>query len=115
MSFGDLPLLSYSMHTSSLISRSHVQLLVLDSKDFYDTFVNSKPSDRDSLSRNKKKSSVQENIDFLSQNAFFKDWPLHLFEQNPQAIKTCVWARNKIISKGSHLSKYIYVIKRGYM
>ncbi len=111
MSFGDLPLMSYSAHTCSLITRSKCLLLVIDRKDFYDIFINSKTT---SNSQNKR-SPTQESIDYLSNNPLFIGWPLHLFEQNTQAIKTCAWARNQIISKNSNNSKYIYIVKRGYM
>ncbi len=111
MSFGDLPLMSYSMHTCSLITRSKCQLLVIDRKDFYDIFINSKTTSN----KHNKRSSTQESIEYLSKNALFAGWPLHLFEQNTQAIKTCAWARNQIISQGSQNSKYIYIVKRGYI
>ena len=41
MCIGDLPIMSESMNTSTLISRTNVQLLVIQKDDFLDIFVRS--------------------------------------------------------------------------
>ena len=115
MSFGDLPLLSDSVHTASLVSRSRVQLLIIDRQDFNEIFSNSSKAKHKSSSALPHKSTNQESIDFLSRIPLFKDWPLHLLEHNPHALKTCAYARNQIISKDTHSTKHVYIIKRGYV
>ena len=119
MSFGDLPLMSNSIHTASLISRSQVQLLVIDRQSFFDIFISSKQQqqqqqqqDEENSSAQNVQSASQDNIHTLKQNPLFQDWPVEIL--NPQVIKTCVYNRNQIMCKNTHASKYIYIVKRGY-
>ena len=109
MCIGDLPIMSESMNTSTLISRTNVQLLVIQKDDFLDIFVNSKIDD----SGNSERST--DNIDFLRSLDLFKDWPLCLFEENFQSIKGCFYKRNQIMTHDSSISKYLYIVKSGYM
>ena len=109
MSFGDLPLISESNHTCSLISRSFVQLIVIDRSTFFDLFKTSKSNQAN------KHQIIPSNINYLQTIPLFNNWPLWLLEKNPHAIKTCVFYRNQVISKESHSSKYVYVVKNGYL
>lgn len=114
MSFGDLPLMSNSIHTASLVSRSKVQLLVIGRQSFYDIFVNSKQEEEnDSSGLQNNQTASQESIRILKQNSLFQGWPVDML--NPQVIKTCVYNRNQIICKDTHASKYIYIVKRGFI
>ena len=110
MTFGDLPISSNSMHTSSVVSITNVQLLVIEARDFVDIFLEPKS---DGIANIARKSKVQESIEFLSEIEFFKNWPLQLFELKSEALKFCSFNRNQIITKDTSLSKYIYVIKKG--
>lgn len=109
MTFGDLPLMSESIHTCSLTSSSFVQLIVIDRLSFFDLFKSLK---LEKLNESRIKSS---NIDFLQTIPLFNNWPLNLLAENSQVIKTCVFCRNQVISKDTHSSKYIYVVKSGYL
>ncbi len=105
MTFGDLPITSESMHTTTLITRSRVQLLVLEARDFFEIFVGSKTEEN----------SLEANIGFLKRVLLFRGWPVELLAANPNALKSCSYKRNQVITKDSGASKYIYIVKSGYL
>jgi len=104
MTFGDLPITSGSMHTTTLMSRSHVQLLVLKASDFFDIFVGTKTED-DSLA----------NVSFLDRVDCLKGWPVEFLTTNLHSIKACSYKRNQVVINDSNVSRYVYIVKSGYM
>lgn len=101
MSFGDLSINSKSMHTTTLISQTNVQLLVIERKNFFDIFVH----------RKFEEASNNSNIKILQESHYFRDWPMNLFDQNPHVLKSTIYERNQIINKDG---KYIYFIESGF-
>ena len=45
----------------------------------------------------------------------FKEWPKSVFEENLNSLTTCCFKRNQIITKDSHASKHIYIVKSGFI
>ena len=109
MTFGDLAISSNSMHTSSVVSITNVQLLVIEARDFVDIFLDS----RSVISSSNRINNIRENIEYLRGINYFQNWPLQLFETKFEALKLCSYKRNQIIAKDTSFSKYIYVIKKG--
>lgn len=138
MTFGDLALLSDSMHTSSVTTREEVQLLAVNKQDFFDIFVNASKDSSNSNSlmaftasmklisqeeiqqdseinsaKANKNSALMENVEFLKEISFLNSWPLGVFMEKPKLLKQCRFPKGKIISFDTSVSKYIYVIKSG--
>lgn len=108
MCFGDMSIKSETMHTSSLISTNNVQLLVIQRDEFFNIFVGRK-------SEASVSNKTQKDINFIGSLPLFKQWPKELFEENPNALTTYCFQRNQIITKDSHASKHIYIVKSGFM
>ena len=106
MHFGDLPVLSKSVHSTSLISRTNVQLLVIGKADFVDIFVDPKYE-------NSSKSNVEQSIEFLREIQLLNRWPLELLRNKPEMIKLRTFDRNQVISADTRLSRYIYIVLSG--
>jgi hypothetical protein len=114
---------------STQTTKISTSLLKFNSQSI-DTFASSttqKPNSlQDSLSEymslkpslktmNKSDLSFEDNMIFLHTLPYLKSFPLKLIREKPKLLKTCIYPRGKLITKDSHSTKYIYIIKSGYL
>ncbi len=118
MSFGQLPLQTSTVHTCSLVSSTHVQLLVITDESFHTIFNRNirPPKSIDqavALSFTGDTAALDKQIEFLQKLALFKSWPVNLLLTESNALQFRVYKRNQIIEKSASSSKYICVVMSG--
>lgn len=139
MSFGELALLSKSLRTSTVTSRTRVELLAISKEDFYSIFTGEKKNSLNSNQRtikdktqtdietiitDNKSSSKQSidskstnvdlsNVEFLRKLDFLNGWPCDVLLKNPQSIVYCYFPRGQVLVRNANYSKYIYIVKKG--
>jgi CRP-like cAMP-binding protein len=129
VSFGELALLSKSLRTSNVISKTRVELLVIDKEDFYRIFggekseidlLNREKTQAESLKSVSKQSSKPlvdnrelSNVEFLKKLKFLNGWSFDTIVQNPKSVIFCYFPRGQVLVRNGNLSKYIYIVKKG--
>ncbi|XP_074861890.1 cyclic nucleotide-binding domain-containing protein 2-like [Carettochelys insculpta] len=101
--FGDREIINGDSWRTTVIIQEPAEFLCIDREDFIKIF----------LYNGKKVFGDPEQMWFLRSLRYFKGWPIHLLEDNPEKCVICHYRRGAVILRNSNVTEWIYIVKEG--
>ncbi|XP_064632533.1 uncharacterized protein LOC135490891 [Lineus longissimus] len=97
--FGELAIVNRTRRQSSVISREHLELLVLDESDYNDIFLTGGLNDISDP--------------FLKKSKYLDGWPLECLRNNTKKAMYSYFKRGTVVVQSNKFSDWLYFIKSG--